>query len=226
MTFEELSELIKTAEGLDHDAVLEGIQGLVNEEKQRGISLYQKKDGELMKVKAAIKEAGFDSSKHETLKDYVKSLGQKAQSSDEDKITINTLNEKLSDLTEKFTNAERAQMEAVQKANTETLRSKLTTALGEKVYGANYVIESLIQKGEVKKLDDKVVWSVDGMDLDYDAGLEKFLKNNGDIIKSTKTNGTGVPGSTSVSGKDNADLTVEEATANISALGKEYGIEI
>jgi len=226
MTFEELKAMLEKAEGIEKDSVLEGVLELVNEEKSKGIALYQKKDGELLKLKASIKEAGYDSSKHETIKDFVKSLSEKASTSETDKLTINTLNEKLSDLENKWTEASRKQQEAETKANKESLKSKLTTVIGDKVYGSKYVIDSLIDKGEVRKIDGRDVWSVDGTDLEFDAGLDKFLKSNSDILKSTKTNGTGEPGSTVSTKKDNSELSVEEASARIHDLAKEYGVKI
>lgn len=226
MTFEELKALLSTATGVEVEKVLEGVQDLVNDEKSKGIALYQKKDGELLKLKSTLKEAGYDPSKHETLKDYVRSLSERASTSDSAQLTINTLNEKLSDLESKFAESARTRIEAETRANKESLRSKLTSALGEKVYGSKYVIESLLEKGEVKKVEGKEVWSIDGTDLEFGVGLEKFLKGNTDILKSTKTQGTGVPGSTASEKKDYSELSVEEATARVKELGKEFGVDI
>ena len=224
MTFEELRAMLSSEAGFDQEKALEGIQSLVNEEKQKGITLYQKKDGELLKLKNTIKEAGYDSSQHETLKEYVTSLSKKAATSDEATITINSLNEKISDLTEKFSTSQREQQEAVTMATTESLSSKLTGSLGDKLYGADYVIDSLLRNGDVKKVDDRATWSIDGTELDYDQGLEKFIKQSGDILKSTKTNGTGTPGDSSNIVKDYGEMSVDEATANLDAIKADLGI--
>jgi hypothetical protein len=225
MTLQELRELLGTAEGLNVDEILEGVQGMVNEEKQRGITSYQAKDRELLSLKNEIKETGFNKDQHGTLKDYVKTLGQKAASSDEDKVTINSLNEKVSQLTEMMNATKAEQQAALQKATTESLRSKLVSSIGDKLYGAVYVIDSLLQKGDVKMVEEKPVWSFDGVDLDFNSGLEKFLKNSGDILKSTKTSGTGKPGETTVDVKDIEAMSVDEVAANLSSIKAELGIE-
>ena len=227
MNFEELKALLTAPEGLDNDKILEGVQGLINAEKQKGITEYQKKDGELLKLKNFIKESGFDSDRHGTLKEYIKSISTKAANSDNDKVTINSLTEKLNELTETFATSQRVQKEATEKANTESLRSVLTSELGSKVFGAGFIIDNLLRKGDVKKVDGKDIFSVDGVDLDLKTGINKFLENNRDIVRSTPTDGRGVPVAGADEHKDYADMSnPSDVQGNMSEMSKEFGIEI
>lgn len=227
MTFEELKQLVSGAtERLDPNTVLEAVQGLVEAEKQKGITLYQKKDGELLKLKNSLKETGYDPESGKNFKDYLTELSTKAKASTEAEVTINTLNSKLSDLTEKFAEAQNKQRAAEEASVKDSLKTKLTTLLGDKVYGSKFVIDNLVAKGEVKKIDGKEVWNVDGADVDFNTGLDKFLKNNADIVKSSQAGGTGQPGGSSKSAVDNSKMSVQEALAGVDALAKEYGIKI
>jgi len=227
MTFEELKALLSGADGqVDQAKVLEAVQGLVEIEKQKGISLYQKKDGELLKLKSSLKESGYDPEGGKNFKEYLSELSSKAKASSDAEITINSLNSKLSELNEKFIESQAAQRRASEDSIRESLRSKLTQTLGEKVYGSKFVIDTLIAKGDVRKVDDKEVWNIDGADVDFSTGLEKFLKNNADIVKSSQVTGTGEPGRGNRTVQDNSKLTVDEALLDVKSLAKQYNIKL
>jgi uncharacterized small protein (DUF1192 family) len=220
MTLDELKAAISKGLGTEADSVIEGIVGLINEEKQRGIAAYNAKDKELLSLKNEIKETGFTPEQHSSLKEYVKTLGKKASSSEEQAVTINSLNERLTQLMNEVTATKAEQQAALQKAATETLRSKLTSALGDRIYGPNFVIDSLLQNGEVSLLEGKPVWG----GLEFEQGLEKFMKANAGITKPAKTNGTGVPGSNSAGLGKIEEMSVDEVASNLTAIKAELGI--
>ena len=56
---------------IESDELKEAIVSIVNEEKQKGISKYSKKDKEVLKYKSALKEVGYDTEKYSDIDAFI-----------------------------------------------------------------------------------------------------------------------------------------------------------
>jgi len=226
MTIEELMAMIG---GDNADTIKNGIVGLINDEKTKGVESYNKKDKETMKFKNALKGLGYDHEKHETvdsfLTEFQDELSNKDKTITDDKITTNSLNEKIDLLTKSI--SDRDAREEVLRVKTEnaTMRSKLTEALTGKVYGPNFIIDSLITNKEVSLNDDKVVFGDGDSVVDFDTGIAALFENNKGVVISQQSGGTGEPSNSSQEVKDPSEMSIEETNANLSDLKTQYGLK-
>lgn len=225
MTIEELKKMLESAEGLaEKESIIEGILELVNAEKEKGVSSYKKKDQETLKLKNAIKELGFNPDEDGDIDNFIQKQKSKKTETESVKLSNAQLAEKLANIEEQM-NAERSRAANMQKkAEREKINSKLTSTIGEKIFGSKYVIESLINNGKVKVIDDDVVF-VNGDDVvPFDTGIRNVLEENKDMLKlsqksgsqSVKTDGT------ATSDMDFKNMSVAELKANISKVREAF----
>lgn len=152
----DLEELLSKIES---EETKEAVVSAVEAEKQKGIESYNKKDRETLKFKNALKELGYDSTKHGDIESFVqstKTLNQKASSSE---VTIAELQERLATV-EGNLEAERQLLQQKEaEAKVSKIKAELTTKIGDMFYGSKYLIESLSSQCEV--VDGKVVYKKD-----------------------------------------------------------------
>jgi len=224
-----VEELLKTITGDSAESIKEEIVNLINIEKEKGIASYNKKDKEVMKFKNALKEIGYDSTKYDTIESFLSTYKdeqtQRENASSEEKITINSLNEKIMNLSNTLEKEAQEKTALKLKSDKEMMTNKLTQAIGEKVYGSKFLIESLILNGTVSMQDDNIVWGSGDSAVDLETGVNSFLENNKDIVKSPQNGGSGTPPTGSKEVKDFSEMSVDEASANIEELKEHYGIK-
>ena len=215
MTLEEILAKIES------DELKEAIVTKINEEKDKGIQSYTKKDKEVLKYKNALKDLGYDHEKYSDVTEFIESKKTVEQNVNESKLTIATLNDKLNDLTNKL-DQERQQAEAIRRTAKENkLSAELTKTIGAEFYGADYLIKSLINEGKVD-LDDATnqVFFKNGDDLvPFEKGIEQLKEQNRDMLKVTQSGGTGDKGGTGIPTTVDEDLLSKPANEVLDALG-------
>ena len=211
----------KTAiEGLPNGSELLAYHvGAVEAEKQRGIEESRKANSEaqnLRRFKIAVEKLGYQ--KDADLEEFMGGLKvatEKAGQADQAKMSLEQLTQELSKLKTDFTKtstelvAERQRADEIkQNSIRRTLKSKLTDVLRDKVYGADFVVDSLITSGQVSLADDESVTFVDGTNkLGLEQGIQKLLETRSDIVKNTQRPGAS---STAPAGKPVARYTQEQ----------------
>jgi len=193
----ELQDIISQLGGLElenKDALIDGIVGIVESEKQKGISSYRSKDQEALKLKNALKSLGYDHEKYTDIEDFIKSKSeQPTQNRDitKDDVELSKLRRELDGLKSEL-ESERTQTKQLKdKSDKSKITAELMKEIGDKVYGSKWVIESLIANGTVKVVDDEIAF-VDGDSVyDFKTGLSNLLEKNPDILKVQQKSGAG-----------------------------------
>lgn len=194
-----LKAALKDAEGSEE--IIENVLSAVEEEKERGIELKRKSDREakgLRAYKKALETIGFKPDEHD-LDDFLTDLTEakeRLSSGDvTDKSELTKVMKSLEKLQKQFDEKDAEARELRDKGRKATIRSKLQSAIGDKIYGPTYVINDLITNGKVGLNEsDEVVW-IDGDDeVGFDEGLKSFMTTNADIVKNTQRPGGGSAG--------------------------------
>lgn len=185
MTFEELKAILEKQD--KGSEMIESITTLINDEKSKGIAAHQKVNREsqaLRKYKKALEALGAD--EDTDLDAFTSELLEKknAKPDEDNKLTLKTLQNQLATM-------QKALEDEKGKAKRSVLSEKLTQALGDKVYGSQYVIKSLIDDGMVSLVEGKVQFKINDQQLEFNDGIKAFLDSNKDIVKSTQTPGAG-----------------------------------
>jgi predicted RNase H-like nuclease (RuvC/YqgF family) len=209
MSLERLKELLATVESDElKQSVLKVYSDDVDSEKQTGITKYNKKDSELLKLKQAVRDTGFDSEKHSTLKDYVESLKGVVDDKNNSDLKVNALETKLTDLTTQL-ETERTT------AKTNSIKAKLSQAIGSKFKGSELLINSLISDGKVD-IQDGNYYFKDGDSTktfeDGVAGLEETYK---DLLIVEQHSGGGDNGGSSNKLKSFNEMSADDALSQL-----------
>jgi hypothetical protein len=184
MEIDELLVMInESLEAEKAESLKEGVISLLNAEKERGIQTYTKKDKEAMKLKEVLRSLGYDKDQYDTYDDFVSKKREGESKKYETDLTLSSLNEKINALNSQL-NAERAEKEAIsRKIKTEKARSILSSELSDKVYGAKYLIESLISNNDFDIDGDNVYTKIGDEKKHITKLIEEVLDQNKDILK-------------------------------------------
>jgi hypothetical protein len=212
MTLDELFTKYKVEDG-DKDIV----HGLIETEKQKGIEASRKKGEEVKKhltdanhLRDTIKALGVDpdGDLETQISDIKGKLTGKAGKETELEKTVKTLQTRL-DKKDK----EAAEKET--KYRNLRVSERLVKAIGDKVHASEYVIKNLIQDGKVSLNDnDEVIWKDAAGDLDFEKGVDSFIKSNPSIVKNQQAAGSGSTGGT---GKPPGKTMPKDAWLNMPA---------
>lgn len=171
---EELRETVQTFYQAKEQEYLSKIE----EEKERGIQSYRKKDAETLK-----------------LKNQLRSL---ETGTDENILREKTVAEQIKALQDQLDQERTTRSEAENKIKNKTIESELTKALGDKIYGAEDFIQLAVLRGDLKILDDQIVTSEGKPFSDYitnvlesKKGQLKVVQNPGVNILPRQTNESG-----------------------------------
>lgn len=215
-------EVIKTElEALKKADLYEGVLELVESERTKGIEASRKKNSEnqaLRKYKTGLEQLGYTDG---DVDEFVNSLANKRSGSNND-LTLKSLKNEIDNLKKERDNA-------VNAAKSGTIKTELSKALGDKVYGADLLIQSLISDGKVDLASDKVVFK-NGDDIQsLEDGVRHILETRKDLVKNTQAPGAGTK---KVSGTNNNIQAIiqsgdrEAIRANITEIAAEYGIKM
>lgn len=215
----------------------------VESEKQRGITEVRDRNKEaesLRKYKIALEKLGFNKGSDE-LDSYIevlKSEKTKASEADSTKITLENVNSQLSELQNKFAMAQnelsterKRTSEVALEAKKKSLKSKLSDVLRDKVYGHDFVADSLINDGKVD-MDGENVFFKDGeAKVSFDDGIKKLLEARVDILKNTQKGGAGSNPNTNGSSKNFSidqisSMSKEDVKVNLKDIKASLGITV
>lgn len=167
--------------------LLEAYEADVKAEKDKGISSYKKKDGELLTLKNQVKEIGFDADKHGTLSSFVESLKEVTSVAEDKDAKFKLLEQKLekmeTDLQSEKTTAKRSKLEA-----------ELTSKIGSKFKGSKLLIDRLIEKGVVDIDGDTMHFKKGDEVVSFDDGLKGLETDYSDLLVVDQTAGGGDTG--------------------------------
>ena len=194
----------------------------VEAEKTRGIDESRKANAEaqnLRRFKIAVEKLGYQKDQDlDAFMDTLKVATTKAADADTAKLTLEQVTAELNKLkadysktvTELGAEKERAQ-EIQTQAIRRTLKSKLVSLLEPKVYGHDYVADSLINDGRVALGDNETLEFVDGdKRVNANEGLRRLLEQRTDIVKNGQRPGAGTAAPT---GGTSQKFTLEQIQA-------------
>lgn len=222
-----LKKALKDVE--DSEAVLENVLNSIEEEKEKGIESKRKADREAKNLRTAkinlenaLKEVGYNPDEHDPLEflSDLKEAKEKVASGDvTNKSELAKVMKQLSDLQKKFEEKDKEANELKDRTRKGTIKDHLAKAIGEKVYGSQFVINNLINDGVVGLNDNDEVVFIDGDDeVEFDKGIKTFLEKNPDIVRNSQRPGGGSsgggPSKAKFSSSDLDGMSVQEIIAN------------
>ena len=156
------------------------INQLVEAERETGIQAANKKNREAQRYKSIVKELGDDPDKYSSVEEFQEELKNKSQRADESLSEIEKLQQKLSSLSEAYEEERNLRAQKEREAQQQTIKQRLAEELKPKLYGADYLIENLINKNEFTLDGDEIV-AQDG--LPFDAKIAKIIETNKENLK-------------------------------------------
>jgi hypothetical protein len=199
-----LEELVAKLEG---DDLKEAVVGLVNAEKEKGITSYRKKDGELLNFKTTLKSKGYDP---ETMKldEWLSGFSKTEEKVRESSVTIAQLEDKL--------NTVQGQWESERTAAKQSkIQAELTSAIGNTFYGADYMIKAWIAEGKVDLVEGKVLY--DGKT--FNDALPTIKEENKGSLRVTQVPGSGDSGGSPAPSSGEKSF-VDKVRAQMAANGQ------
>lgn len=226
MSIEKIMEQLNKIQFDGKDSIIDEIVGAIEAEKQKGIESYRRKDQEVLKYKNTLKELGWDSEKYSDVTDFISNIKKKDEVVSKKDLTISELNNKIVDLESKWTAEREIAKQTAEKANRNKMLAELTTAMGDKLRGSKYIIESLINNGRVTIVEDKVAFKDGDSTLDFNSGINKVLDENKDLLIVNQKTGSE---SKKIDSKvddlgDLSKMSVAEVRANIDAVREKLGL--
>ena len=210
MTLEEILELIPEEQRTTAE---ETITGLVEAEKDKGISSYRSKNQEAVKLKNIIKELGYNADDYENLEDFKLKTKEKLDESNKSKTELEKLQDQFSNLKSEYETERQKRLEKELENKNNKIKSTLNEKLGNKLYGAKYLINDLVNNGTFELDESGKVISKDG--LPFDAKIEKILEENKDDLKEDKKHTPGRVKETRVSGGSSLKDMLKQEMENI-----------
>lgn len=213
----------------------------VEAEKQRGIEESRKANNEaqnLRRFKIALEKIGYQKDTDvDAFVDTLKVATTKAGEADQAKMSLEQVVKELNTLKNDYTKtstelaAEKQRADELKlNATKKTLKSKLADVLRDRVYGHDFVIDSLITNGEVSLADDEsVVFKSGDKTIDLNAGVAKLLETRTDIVRNGQKPGASTPPPQGRSGQKYTQeqinsMSREDIKANLADVKASLGI--
>ncbi len=216
-------EEIKTDLETVKPELIEDIMELIQIERDKGITEKSKVNREaenLRKYKKAVEALGY--TKETDLDMFTAELISKKTPVDKtDSLTIKAMNDKIKNMEAELNNERNA-------VKVSKLSEKLNNALSDKLYGHQYVVKNLINEGQVDLVNGEVVFKNNDEIIDFKTGIENFIQNNKDMLKTVQTPGTGTVNKTTV--PNNIDQIIHSGDMNLIRQNKDkifesYGLK-
>lgn len=229
-----IEEMKEALEAKQMGSLVNDILELVDAEKSKGVDLHRKQNSENQKLRAykkALEAVGLteDDDLDEFTADLVNLKTKKSTDDGTGRLTMNSLQDQIKTL-QKTLDAERNKsVENEKKLKSKTIAAKLTQSLSDKVYGADLLIKSLINDGQVDLDGEDVVFKNNGESIPYDQGINTLLETRKDIVKSSQKGGAGTT-QTSTTPKSIENILQSNdpnaIKANLPELAKAMGIKL
>jgi hypothetical protein len=188
-----LDEMLKKLSSLENgEELAEAVMTALESEKERGIASTRKKDKDVLKLKATLKDLGYDKETFDDLDSFVENIKKTKDSTVKSELTINTLNDRVNELILDLKKEREAKEAITTKAKVKTLEAELQSTIGDKFFGAKYLIKDLISSGSVDIDEDGNKYFKDGDTLvPWEKGIESLKEKNKDILKVSQSAGSG-----------------------------------
>jgi hypothetical protein len=173
----------------------------VENEKQVGISKVSNRNKEaerLRRYELAVKNLGYDG--ESDLTEFVTGLKATTETADQKDVTLTDLQKQLQKLSADFSKTQgelqterQTAQDLKNKAKKEKIKSTLISTIGDKIYGPEGQINSLIYNGEVdlNENDEVVFKGKDDLIIPLNDGIKSFLETHQDIVKNSQKPGGG-----------------------------------
>jgi hypothetical protein len=197
-----LEEILKALAPEDSDVVKSAIQT----EKDKGIDASRNKGKEVEKHLTELNrlrdflrddlEFDLDEDLKKQLEEARKTNGTEGNKATELEKQVTTLSKQVKTLTDQLGEKDKLANDRAEKLRVTKLTEVLRKSIGAKVHSSDYVIKGLIRDGAVKLLDDEetAVFVQGGEEVEFDKGVQEFLKKNADIVKNDQNGGGGSTG--------------------------------
>jgi hypothetical protein len=187
-----LEEILSTVES---DELKTSIKKIVDQERSKGISSYNKKDQEVLKYKNALKDLGYSSDEYDNISSFIDKKKSEKEKIAESSITISSLNDKINSLTSAIDEERKKVAEKDRLAKVSEMKARLTNSdIGKKFYGSSFMIESLINNGKVDLVDNDVVYKNGEETLNLKDAFKILSEEYKSDLKVDQTGGTGALG--------------------------------
>lgn len=213
-----LDEMKTELEKIGKPEIMESIAELINNEKARGIDEVSKRNKEaqsLRKYKLALEAAGL--TENDNLEDFLSKKTSKDES-----LSLKSLKQELDRV-----KAERDNERLFSKKK--TIEAELTNAIGDKVYGAKYLIKDLIGSGSVDVIDGEIIFKHGDEHLSFNDGVQRVLEGNKDMLKANQAAGSKTTKSDAKPGSLDSIIKSGDSDAikaNFTDIAKELGLKI
>jgi len=185
MSLEGLEAILATIDDEGTKAkLLEAYKVDVQAEKDVGIAKYRGKDTELLKLKNAVKDTGYDSEKFGSLKEYVESLKTVVDDGKTSSLQVEALQNQLNTLTTQL-DTEKKQ------AKSATIKAKLTQAIGKDFKQSNLIVESLMNGGKVDIEDGEIYFKNGDTTTAFAEGVKALEETYSDLLIVKQQGGDG-----------------------------------
>lgn len=238
-TLEELKAALKDHTSLDD--VVDFVVSQTEKEKQTGIDLRRKANKEAENLRKQIKQIqgqlsdlGYEDDSD--LAEFIDSLKEKtnqSQANDSELAkTVKKLTKQLNTVQQELAEKTQAEAELRTKALKGRIKETLGKSLNDKVYGAQYVIDALINNGQVvlDEDSDAVVWANGDTRTPYEAGLKTWIEQNQDLMRNTQKSGSGSPTASneprrSISFDQMKTMSKDDIRSNLGAIKESLGLK-
>lgn len=196
MNLEELKQALESTELENKTDIIEGIVGLVNAEKQKGMDSTSKlkRDVETYrKYKKGFESLGYDGG---DLEEWVSGISGKLESGSNSNDEVAKLRAQVAKLGEFQTKYEAERARNNRNAIVSKLNASLMTeAKKAKLYGQSHIIENAVLRDKFKMLDDGTILFVDnGSERPFEDGIKSILEENKDCLINYQQGGGGSSG--------------------------------
>jgi len=161
----------------------------IDQEKQRVITEYRKKDSEVLKYKNTLRDIGYDPETFASVEEFKTSIKTKTAAADTSNLTLKMLQEQLSDIKTQLVNETNLRVTSEEKVKTGSIKQLLVEQIGGKFYGDQYLIENIISSKQLDIIDNKVVAN-DGRP--FEQFITDLFEQNKDNLKVEQKTGVAI----------------------------------
>jgi len=219
MNFEELKNNLvsdfkgKVGELENAEELITAFNESIDKLSEASIETYRSKNKEAVKYKEIIKSLGYNADDYDSLEDFKAKTKEMLDESNNSKTELEKLQDQFNNLKSEYESERQKRLEKELEAKNNKIKSTLNEKLGNKLYGAKYLINDLVNNGAFELDESGKVISKDG--LPFDAKIEKILEENKDDLKEDKKHTPGRVKETRVSGGSSLKDMLKQEMENI-----------
>ena len=153
----DFKEMMESLEDDQKETILSAIEA----ERQKGIKSKKQADAEAIKAKEKLKDLGWNSEEYDTFDAFKETITKKVKTANDSELSLATLNEKITTLTNNLADANEATTAKTKKLADKAITKRLSTEIGDKLYAADLIIKDSVDRFKYDEDTDSVL-PVDG----------------------------------------------------------------